>query len=122
MRPGEEAHHGMCRNFFSGARARSDSPVPCQLLTVVLPVRRNLGRIGLSLLGCCGVAEGGSRAMSEQQGDATNAWGAAQAPQPPTPPPPRDPEHDQASASERAFAEGWPAQPGWVPEGGVGTN
>ena len=74
--------------------------------------------------------------MSKPQDDATNLWGAQpetsepqtsqpetsqpQTSQPATPVPPRDGEHDQTSASARAFAEGWPAQPGWVPEGGVG--
>jgi hypothetical protein len=59
--------------------------------------------------------------VSEQQDEETNLWHGPQVSPPSGPVPPRGADHDQTSASERAFAEGWPAQPGWVPEGGVGT-
>jgi hypothetical protein len=60
--------------------------------------------------------------MSEvNEGEQTNLWGG---PSPegsrPVPPRPRgdnESASDQTSASARALAEGWPAQPGWVPEG-----
>ncbi len=63
--------------------------------------------------------------MSEvNEGDQSNMWlsppsrtGGAR---PPEPRGPSDPEAEETSASARALAEGWPAQPGWMPEGAAG--